>query len=252
MVKMSERRTGFLTRFVAGGKQRIMAGTKRGFREELYKVTCSRFPFLWRLMRIVLWGRVDLNKSALWQQLYKSSADVGNLETRVHGVVDSILTRLDISKNLSVLDIGAGYGNFICRVPDSVAKFATETNLQCIETLEKHGIVAHSATLPILPFASESFDVVVCISVFEHLANRRVVKESIREIHRVVRRRFFLSVPHESMQPWKTIMHNLSFKKDDILRLCRSLFKLEEFIIDDDGRNKRAVYVLQKIPVGKR
>lgn len=50
-------------------------------------------------------------------------------------------------------------------------RFATEYADKAIAYLQKEGIETRKAVLPEIPFADESVDIVVAISVFEHLAS---------------------------------------------------------------------------------
>jgi SAM-dependent methyltransferase len=165
----------------------------------------------------------------------------------VPGVVEKVV-KVIVEKNSvnSVLEISSGYGNFISKLPTKYYRAATEYSSHCILYLQKAGIHAVRAKLPSLPFENSSFDVVVSISVFEHLHNVKQVRQSFREVHRVARKLFILSVPFNSMQPWKTLMHNFSFTREQIEKYIKGLFHLRDITIDDDGRNRRAIYVLAK------
>jgi ubiquinone/menaquinone biosynthesis C-methylase UbiE len=82
-----------------------------------------------------------------------------------------------------VLDVGCGHADFLAdvyaRTPHAVGVDPDEAALQQNGTIERR--VAGLADD--LPFAGESFDVVACAWVIEHLAEP---ERALREIHRVL------------------------------------------------------------------
>ena len=218
---------------------------KMNIQEKLYYKVANRFPSQWKLLRIIFFGKHDFNDLTTWENDYIDTYDLENLHNRVPEVVNHILNQVEHSA--SVLEISAGYGNFISKVPSGKVRFATEFSKQAISILEGLNIKTKKCILPNLPFENVSFDAVVSISVFEHLNSTKTVRESFEEIHRVCRDVFILSVPFESMRPPDTLMHNHDFSKEDILKYSHNLFELKDWKILDNGKVKRSVSVLKKI-----
>jgi ubiquinone/menaquinone biosynthesis C-methylase UbiE len=94
----------------------------------------------------------------------------------------------------SVLDAGCGEGELPRRavLPPGVAYVGLDQNLESLREIGSGARVGGSVLA--LPFASESFDVVLCLEVLEHLSEPEA---ALRELSRVARRAMVLSVPHE-------------------------------------------------------
>jgi SAM-dependent methyltransferase len=88
----------------------------------------------------------------------------------------------------SVLDAGCGEGEMLRRI--SLPRGARTVLLD-----RNPGSAAHIiGSVDALPFASESFDVVTCLEVLEHLPDPR---PAARELGRVAKRAVVVSVPFE-------------------------------------------------------
>lgn len=94
-------------------------------------------------------------------------------------------------QGLKVLDVGCG-GGFSCEfmAARGVCVFGIDQSQKCIDAAIQH---AHSNGLEIdyrcgvaeqLPYPDQSFDVVVCVDVLEHVAD---VKRTISEVSRVLK-----------------------------------------------------------------
>lgn len=215
-------------------------------KEFCIKLSC-RYPKYWKLFRYMLWGKTDFNSIKEWEASYLAKEDIVALQNRVPSLVNIILEK--IKSHEKIIDISAGYGNFILKVPSHIEKYATEYSTHAINYLKSQGVKVQKAILPVLPFNDNEFDIVVSISVFEHLKNEKEIRKSFEECHRICKKEFLFSVPFNCMQPWNTLEHNYDFTKKDIIRFSEGLFELKEFqiITDDNEISQRSISVLKKI-----
>jgi SAM-dependent methyltransferase len=90
----------------------------------------------------------------------------------------------------SLLDAGCGEGEMLRRgtLPAGVRPVMLDRNPDSAAQI--------IGSVTALPFASDSFDVVTCLEVLEHLDDPGA---AVRELARVARRAVVVSVPHE---PW--------------------------------------------------
>jgi SAM-dependent methyltransferase len=98
-----------------------------------------------------------------------------------------------------VLDAGCGEGHVTRWLADALPVgeiVGVEGRPEALVAFAKRnpGLDGVEADLRALPFADDSFDLVVCTEVLEHLEDPR---ETLRELARVSRSHLFLTVPHE-------------------------------------------------------
>ncbi len=108
----------------------------------------------------------------------------------------------------TILDVGCGYGwcelNFLSRNALSIT--ATEASEEDLATIREHihdpRVTLAVAPAPTMPFASESFDTIVCWEVLEHIPSRTEQK-FYKEIFRVLRPggALYLSTPNRAILP---------------------------------------------------
>ena len=92
---------------------------------------------------------------------------------------------------LTVLDVGCG-GGFSCEFLAMRGAIATgiDQSPNCIAKAQEHAAMHQLAIAyqhgyaESLPYANDSFDVMLCVDVLEHVAN---LQQTLREIHRVLK-----------------------------------------------------------------
>jgi SAM-dependent methyltransferase len=108
---------------------------------------------------------------------------IGRFFTRLSGVLAGLAPT-------TMLDAGCGEGEMLRRraAPPGVQPVLLDRNPDSIAQI--------LGSVEALPFPADSFDVVTCLEVLEHLHNPGI---AVRELTRVARRAVVVSVPHE---PW--------------------------------------------------
>lgn len=129
-------------------------------------------------------------QSAFWQSDYYTTAAVID---RISETINSI--PIDTQ---TILDIGCGNGVFINRLVDEFPdRFETIVGLDpCKEALKYVKTAKVNQNINGLPFESNSFDLVSCLEVLEHLPQRDF-KKGLSEIQRVSRKYILVSVPND-------------------------------------------------------
>lgn len=97
-----------------------------------------------------------------------------------------------------VADIGAGRGLFLERLQKKGYEvFGVEPSRVAVETLKSPFVVL--GTCSAIPYASDLFDVVVCLDVLEHIPST-LTRDSLRELSRVTKAYAIISVAdHEDV-----------------------------------------------------
>lgn len=84
-----------------------------------------------------------------------------------------------------VLDVGCAYGFMLERFPDSFDKFGVDVSEYAIN-IAKNRLPSVAFTVSnvedSLPFQKESFDIIICNDVLEHLENPAVALENIKRV----------------------------------------------------------------------
>src|SRR5690606_11451906 len=110
-------------------------------------------------------------------------------------------------------EVGCGEGKLasalIRRGPTPARYLATDVSLDAITTELDPRIEPATASIYELPFASASFDVVVCCEVLEHLDEPA---RGLAEIARVARERVLISTP------WEPVWRALNMARGKYLR----------------------------------
>lgn len=115
----------------------------------------------------------------------------------LHDTIFSLLKHYTFSKEQQILDIGAGQGQLLSRIPVACNKFAIDISETATRHLSAKGFNVACLDLDQepLPYQPNFFDYIFCLEVIEHL-NRP--EETLREIHRALKPsgRFIVSVPN--------------------------------------------------------
>lgn len=218
-------------------------------REKLYCKICHRFPysFVWKAMRLLLWGKVNFNSLDDWERAYTkiTKEDIQKLQNRIPNIINRVVSLVEEFQD--ILEISGGLGNLAFKIPKNKSLVVTEFSDGAIDYLTKNRICAVKALLPKLPFDDNSFDVTITISVFEHLKNKREIINSFEELYRITRKVVIFSVPYECMEPWNTLEHNFIFSKNDIEHYIKNMFVLKKWEIIKDHITYRSISYLEKI-----
>ena len=133
----------------------------------------------------------------------------------------------------TILDIGCGNGAFLNALPakyQAVGLDSSEEALKHVRTKAVHGDIAA------LPFDPESFDLVTCLEVLEHLPYK-IYSKALSELERVSRKYIIISVPNSEDLDYRLVTcpacrcrynpyrHVRSFKPETL----RTLFSQFEF-----------------------
>lgn len=104
----------------------------------------------------------------------------------------------------TVLEVGCGEGklatHLIRHAPTPARYLATDVSLEAIQAQLEAPIETAVASIYQLPFASASFDVVVCCEVLEHLDDPQ---RGLAEVARVAREQVLISTPWEPV--WRAM-----------------------------------------------
>lgn len=131
--------------------------------------------------------------------LYYGTGDYPNIERYV--VVTELVDALALPPNARVLDVGCG-GGVLSACLASRFKAVTSTDIGLTPDMratlfQNPNIYFCTSALPWLPFANNSFDIVVCSEVIEHL-NDQAQREAMEDLGRVLALggRLVLSTPN--------------------------------------------------------
>lgn len=108
---------------------------------------------------------------------------------------DELVTLLQVKKSDHLLDVGCGTGFSACRIAKTCNCFVTGIDLsekmieRSKERAQKEGVALEfqAADVTRLPFADNTFDVVVMESFLNILGNPDTIKKALKEISRVVK-----------------------------------------------------------------
>lgn len=130
----------------------------------------------------LVWGKVPKNGHI------EKIRYLGDSRFLMHTLV---LGHLKINDNDMILDIGCGLGEFLESIQNpTVFKMGIDNDPECIKisnkSVKQPNIHFRVADASHLPFQPDTFDIVTCICVLEHVDNPTAV---IREAYRVCRKR---------------------------------------------------------------
>lgn len=132
--------------------------------------------------------------------------------------VSRVYERLD--KGGHVLDVGSGAGQFANCLAWS-GEFASVTTIDTAHFSKyielSDDIQRHNMSVGDMSFDDDSFDVVTCMEVLEHVPEE-VLEPGIAELRRVCRGQLVITVPYREPEPLSAT-HVRRFEDDDLLRL---------------------------------
>jgi SAM-dependent methyltransferase len=112
------------------------------------------------------------------------------------GVGSFVWQNLSIPSDVNkILDVGCWRGDFLNSLPDTYDKTGVDI---CSEPLKNVRGKTYACSIEELPFESESFDLVTCFEVLEHVPYN-IFEKSISEIERVSKKYIAVSVPNRQM-----------------------------------------------------
>lgn len=92
----------------------------------------------------------------------------------------------------TLLDVGCGNGSFLNSLPDKFKAIGLDSSKEALRHVRTEAVYGDIADLP---FEDDSFDVVTCLEVLEHLPSA-VFERALDEIQRVSKKYIIISVPN--------------------------------------------------------
>lgn len=105
----------------------------------------------------------------------------------------------------SLLDVGCGKGDIINAAGaqnPSLCVVGTDAAMAALDSVEAPVV---TSALPLLPFADESFDLVLCLQVLEHIPESDFA-DALRELERAARHHIIVGVPYEENLQTKQVL----------------------------------------------
>lgn len=128
-----------------------------------------------------------------YEELYRTYEPMGknrptDLNKKcVHYILDQVTPDME-----SVIDIGCGRGYFLERLVAHKAKNIWGCDL--FDDVNIPGTQYRKGNIESLPFADNSFDVVICSHILEHVKN---IEKAVAEIKRIARKKVIVTVPKQ-------------------------------------------------------
>lgn len=130
-----------------------------------------------------------------------------------------------VGKNLKILDIGCGQGDFlkICQ-QNKIDSQGIDVSKKWVLASKKRGLRAIVSPVENTPFKDESFDIIFCQSVIEHLKD---APKSIKEIHRILKKggTIIVSSPTPENDFWDDPTH----VRPHTIKSLETLFSMTNF-----------------------
>jgi ubiquinone/menaquinone biosynthesis C-methylase UbiE len=125
--------------------------------------------------------------------------------------ISHLVSKVD---GINLLDVGSGEGHVLGKVLEK-QKFQTtalDPNENALIVLKKKlpEVETKNGYIEKLPFTEDSFDVIMCCEVLEHLEDP---ERALSELKRVGRKHFILSVPNEPWFSWANFIRGRHVKK---------------------------------------
>jgi len=133
----------------------------------------------------------DIDESRkFYRDFFGEESDISYDNKQRYDILFSLINDASVDGGSRVLDVGAGSGRisqFLNERFDDVVSMDIVISSLLEDTLESSQVDAVEGALPSLPFNDETFDLVVCSEVLEHIPTRDAQYDAIRDLARVTR-----------------------------------------------------------------
>jgi len=140
-----------------------------------------------------------------YDSVFKPHVTAHYLEKRI-----SFVKKISAGPNL--LDYGCGTGILAAKLRDAGYRvFGTDYSAGMLQKAQERGIETKVCRDGIIPFDSDSFDLVISVAVFHHLETQENVSKALREMVRVAKPGGRIMIwDHNPLNPyWKFLMPRL-------------------------------------------
>jgi len=158
-------------------------------------------------------GTWNLNSAQHWDSAWTRHGQDGfraseELSTIRHRIIELVPPKA------VVLDAGCGVGELLAllKKEKECRCFGLDISLVAVGKARQDRIPGCVSALPAIPYASKTFDAVVCTETLEHITN---TNETVAEIARVVRPGgiVIISVPHGTVDREEVHVHRFTVKR---------------------------------------
>ena len=148
-----------------------------------------------------------------------------------------ILTVLGHISNKKVLDVGGGYGMNVIELAQSNQVYNLDLSEGQLKLSKKHSLIPIRGNAIALPFDDESFDYVLCISVFQSIKRGDRMK-LLNELHRVCKHDglIFIETPNKAalvrklLKVKSIVTKPVSLFKRNRVQVLTNYTSLQEFV----------------------
>ena len=112
------------------------------------------------------------------------------------------ITRIIPSDVHNILDVGCGNGAFINNLPHKYKATGLDFSKEALKYVKKDKILGEITNLP---FEKESFDLVTCLEVLEHLSSDNF-REGVLELQRISKKYIIITVPNKEASEYHLVM----------------------------------------------
>lgn len=124
-----------------------------------------------------------------YKEYFSGEQDICYNNRQRYEILFSLIEALELPREIRVLDVGAGSGRisrFLDEMFSDVISFDIAASQLFKKTTTDTAIDGVQAALPHLPFAENSFDLVVCSEVLEHLPETNMQAQSLNALSKVL------------------------------------------------------------------
>ena len=169
------------------------------------------------------------NVAAVWDRRLAE-----NWETMDWPAKISIITE-KVDKQAAILDIACGTGSILrgLRGHGYTNLHGFDSSTYALQRLRAEGFDMHEGWLPKLPFANQTFDVVIASQILEHMIRRSTFA---RELQRVLKPGgiAFVFVPNNCLGPIDEPSHVTKYTKETLASFLAKFFQLQSIEVVKD------------------